>query len=114
MNDGPRYVADDGFRDRCQANLSLFDVAASTAGGGDRRRSAVLVCIVAGPGGEACLVVTQRAAGLRAHASQYALPGGRIEPGEDALGAALREAEEEVGLCCSRADVLGLLDDYPT
>jgi len=58
--------------------------------------------------------MTQRAAGLRAHARQYALPGGRIEAGEDAVDAALREAEEEVALSCGRADVLGLLDDYVT
>ncbi|HMC52622.1 MAG TPA: CoA pyrophosphatase [Acidimicrobiales bacterium] len=114
MKEAPRYVADGDLRARCHTNLSLFELAGSTADSTDRRRSAVVVCIVAGSRGEACLIVTRRAAGLRAHASQYALPGGRVEPGEDAVDAALRETEEEVGLCCKRADVLGLLDDYPT
>jgi len=114
MSETPRYVADDGFRARCQANLSRFEPTRSSADSTDRRRSAVLVCVMPGPGREACLVMTQRAAGLRAHARQYALPGGRIEAGEDAVDAALREAEEEVALSCGRADVLGSLDDYVT
>jgi len=114
VQEGPRYLADGEFRARCQANLSRFEVADPEPVSTNQRQSAVLVCIAAGATGEACLVITRRAAGLRAHASQYALPGGRKEPGEDAVGAALREAEEEVGLRCTRADVLGLLDDYPT
>ena len=58
--------------------------------------------------------LTRRSAGLRAHAGQIALPGGRFDDGEDAVAAALRELREELGIRLSRADVLGVLDDYPT
>ena len=51
---------------------------------------------------------------MRAHAGQWALPGGRIDPGETAVQAALREMHEELGLVAGGDTVLGLLDDYPT
>ena len=70
--------------------------------------------LVADEEGRACFLLTRRAAGLRAHARQWALPGGRLDPGESAEGAALRELREEVGLARDGAAVLGLLDDYGT
>jgi mutator protein MutT len=60
------------------------------------------------------LLLTRRAAGLRAHAGQWALPGGRIDPGESPEQAALRELAEEVGLQPGAGTVLGRLDDYAT
>jgi 8-oxo-dGTP pyrophosphatase MutT (NUDIX family) len=60
------------------------------------------------------LLLTRRAATLRAHAGQWALPGGRIDAGESPEQAALRELAEEVGLCLPPARVLGRLDDYAT
>lgn len=60
------------------------------------------------------LLLTRRAAGLRAHAGQWALPGGRIDAGESAEQAALRELDEEVGLRPGAGAVLGRLDDYAT
>ena len=69
---------------------------------------------VAGTAGGPAVLLTRRAARLRAHASQWALPGGRVDDGEDVVGAALRELREELDLALETSDVLGLLDDYPT
>jgi len=69
---------------------------------------------VAGTAGGPAVLLTRRAARLRAHGGQWALPGGRLEPGEAPIGAALRELSEELGLELSPSDVLGTLDDYPT
>jgi 8-oxo-dGTP pyrophosphatase MutT (NUDIX family) len=79
-------------------------------------RAAVAITLVdAGDGsGEAAFLLTRRAAGMRAHAGQWALPGGRCDPGETLEAAALRELEEELGLRLPPQDILGVLDDYPT
>lgn len=69
---------------------------------------------VAGTAGGPAVLLTRRAAKLRAHAGQWALPGGRIDDGEDAVDAARRELHEELGLDLDPLHVLGLLDDYPT
>ncbi len=63
---------------------------------------------------EAALILTRRSSALRNHAGQWALPGGRIEPGETAEQAALREMAEEVGLQLDANAVLGRLDDFVT
>ncbi len=73
-------------------------------------RAAVLVPLLDAPEGPA-LLFTVRSAGLSRHAGQIAFPGGRVEPGEDTVAAALREAHEEVGLRVDPVDVFGLLDD---
>lgn len=65
-------------------------------------------------GGEAAFLLTRRASTLRSHGGQYALPGGRLDAGEDASLAALRELSEEVGLHFGPDHVLGQLDDYCT
>jgi 8-oxo-dGTP pyrophosphatase MutT (NUDIX family) len=78
-----------------------------------RRPAAVALVVVdaaSGPG----IVVTKRAARMRAHAGQWALPGGRIDAGETPETAALRELHEELGLAVGPDAVLGRLDDYPT
>lgn len=77
------------------------------------RPAAVLAPIVARDG-EATLLLTQRAGTLRDHSGQIAFPGGKIEPGESPLDAALREAEEEIGLSRARLEILGCLDPYQT
>jgi 8-oxo-dGTP pyrophosphatase MutT (NUDIX family) len=78
--------------------------------------AAVAIALVEGDGppGAAAFLLTERAAGLRAHSGQWALPGGRCDAGETALGAVLRELEEEVGVRLQPDAALGLLDDYPT
>jgi 8-oxo-dGTP pyrophosphatase MutT (NUDIX family) len=80
------------------------------------KRAAVAVTLVDSDdgSGETAFVLTIRGRGLRTHKGQYALPGGRCDEGETAVAAALREVEEELGLCLSADDVLGMLDDYPT
>jgi 8-oxo-dGTP pyrophosphatase MutT (NUDIX family) len=85
------------------------------------KRAAVAIALVAaddvsgGDGsGATALLLTRRAADLRAHGSQWALPGGRCDAGETPAEAALRELHEEVGLKLAPDAVLGVLDDYPT
>jgi 8-oxo-dGTP pyrophosphatase MutT (NUDIX family) len=77
------------------------------------RQAAVALCVTEHDGMPS-LLLTRRAAGLRAHASQWALPGGRRDAGETAAEGALRELAEEVGLSLGPEAVLGLLDDYVT
>ncbi len=81
---------------------------------GERRPAAVAVVVVPDEAGKAAVVLTLRASGLRRHGGQWALPGGRLDPGETAETAALRELEEEVGLTLPSGHLLGRLDDYPT
>ena len=98
-------------RDSISSALSGLDRRAVPLEG--RRPAAVAVAIV-DDGEELALLLTRRAARMRAHAGQWALPGGRTDDGETPIAAALRELEEELGLPCAEDDVLGLLDDYAT
>ena len=60
------------------------------------------------------VILTVRRENLRTHAGQIAFPGGRIDPGEDAVQAALREAQEEIGLAPAAVEVIGAIETYRT
>ena len=77
---------------------------------GGLRRAAVLVPLLEYEG-RVHVLLTRRRAHLRRHAGQVSFPGGRIDPGEESLAAALREAQEEVGLAPAHVEVLGRLDE---
>jgi 8-oxo-dGTP pyrophosphatase MutT (NUDIX family) len=75
--------------------------------------AAVLVAVVDRP--DPTVILTTRPATMRRHAGQVAFPGGRIDPADDGpVAAALREAEEEIGLPREAVDVIGIADRYRT
>ncbi len=78
------------------------------------KRAAVAFTLVEDRAGDGAFVLTRRSSRLKRHKGQWALPGGRLDPGETPEVAALRELDEEVGLRLEAGAVLGLLDDYPT
>jgi len=79
----------------------------------EARRAAVLVPLLVREG-ELRAILTLRSTGLRSHSGQWSFPGGSIDEGDaDALAAALREAEEEIGLDPAAVEPIGLLDDVP-
>ena len=95
--------------DRVDAHaFTADDMAVIPGGSGDLDGRMVDVA------GGAAFLLCRRAARLNRHASQWALPGGRVDPGEDAVTAALRELDEELGVRLGHDAVLGLLDDYAT
>ena len=98
-------------RSTAAARLASFPQVAANLP--ELRQAAVAVCVTEHHGLPS-LLLTRRAARLRAHAGQWALPGGRRDAGETAAEGALRELAEEVGLSLGAEAVLGLLDDYVT
>ena len=98
-------------RARIVANFAAFERISLELQG---RRPAAVAIVIAPEAGEPSFIITRRAAGLRRNAGNWALPGGGFDPGEDAIAAAVRETEEEVGVSLSRDAALGLLDDFIT
>ncbi len=74
--------------------------------------AAVLIAVTDRP--EPGVILTVRREHLRTHAGQIALPGGRVDPGEAPVAAALREAQEELALDPSAVDVIAPLEEYRT
>jgi 8-oxo-dGTP pyrophosphatase MutT (NUDIX family) len=106
---------DDATRRNIAELVASFTRAPAAEAGPALKRAAVVIALTkAESGAGSAFLLTRRAAGLRSHSAQWALPGGRCDPGETQAQAALRELHEELGVALGEADVLGLLDDYPT
>jgi 8-oxo-dGTP pyrophosphatase MutT (NUDIX family) len=103
---------DNALRSQIEGHLQRFERRSEPIG--EQTPAAVALALTNGDDGEASFIITRRASQLRNHAGQWALPGGRLDPGEDPRQAALRELEEEVGLQLTPQDILGELDDYTT
>jgi 8-oxo-dGTP pyrophosphatase MutT (NUDIX family) len=99
-----------GLRAAISNNLKLFTRLPASAHGVP---AAVAIVVLEGGDG-ACLPLLVRAAGLSSHPGQVALPGGKVDKGEQPVEAALRELHEELGLAVDDSAVLGLLDDFDT
>ena len=103
---------DDALRAAITRNLAR--IAATPLRARGLKRASVCVILTDDGEGGAALVLTLRAKHLSAHSGQFALPGGRVDSGESASEAALREAREEINLALAPEAILGRLDDYPT
>lgn len=107
MKQDPRRA----LRDRIRSNLRTFDPVASKE---DGSAAAVAIALLRGNDGETALPLFLRSESLARHSRQMGLPGGRVEAGEDAQAAALRELHEELGVAAGPDSVLGMLDDFVT
>lgn len=113
----PRHAFEPTLRTAFERHLAAFEPTEPVDTDlplAELRPAAVTLTVVDTGDGTAALVLTRRAAALRAHSGQWALPGGRLDPGETPVVAARRELHEEVGLDTHASDVLGALDVYPT
>jgi len=99
-------------RARVERHLARFELHARPDP--ELKHAAVAATLVGDESGQACFLITRRASGMRNHPGQWALPGGRIDPGETAEETALRELHEELGLALAADAVLGRLDDFVT
>ena len=100
-----------GLRASIESNLRVFERAPDRQG---LIAAAVAVVVLDDGRGEACIPLFVRPSGAKRHAGQFALPGGKVDAGETASEAALRELREELGLAVGADNILGSLDDFDT
>tara|TARA_B110000014_G_C20092592_1_gene572243 strand:- start:787 stop:1437 length:651 start_codon:yes stop_codon:yes gene_type:complete len=102
----------DNLRSRITSNLENHPVVTHEID--NLRRASVAIAVVPQENGNAGFILTRRGKNLQTHSFQYALPGGKIDPGETQEETVLREVREEVGICAGSDSILGYLDDYVT
>ena len=111
--DVPPALHDHSITEFSRGDLDLDPVAWEKAGVTASRAAAVLVPVVDHP--EPGVLLTMRTSDLPSHANQVAFPGGKIDPTDASpLAAALREADEEIGLDAALIEPIGYLDLYLT
>ncbi|MET3920237.1 8-oxo-dGTP pyrophosphatase MutT (NUDIX family) [Arthrobacter sp. UYEF20] len=104
-------VPQHGLRGLWRSRLEHRTRHAAGQDGPGLRRAAVAITVYAKADAPHFLMIKRVARG--SNAGQWALPGGRMDPGEDLVDTALRELHEETGIAASRDDVVGVLDDFP-
>ncbi len=101
--------------DHVENNMNGFQGAAVAITIVEYQDKACLPGIVSDPSNDcAAIILTRRSRQLKNHSGQWALPGGKIDEGESAEEAALRELDEEVGLKVVPLNILGTLDVFFT
>jgi 8-oxo-dGTP pyrophosphatase MutT (NUDIX family) len=111
--DVPPALHDHSISEFARGDLDLDPVTWQKAGVTASRAAAVLVPVIDHP--EPGVLLTMRTSDLPSHANQVAFPGGKIDPADASpVAAALREAEEEIGLDAALIDPIGYLDLYLT
>src|SRR5580704_11810439 len=110
------FPFDDAGRREIASRCAAFSRLPASDAARDLKHAAVAITLVetADGSGESAFLLTRRAARLRSHRAQWALPGGRCDEDETPVEAALRELDEELGLRPGVDEVLGMLDDYPS
>ena len=100
-------------RERIRSNLARL-IGPAPRPSISQRRASVALIVTPQAGGDAAFILTRRTPHLGHHAGQHALPGGKVDDGENDEAAARRETAEEIGLELGEQDLLGRLDIYVT
>jgi 8-oxo-dGTP pyrophosphatase MutT (NUDIX family) len=106
------HAALESVRRRVGRHLGAFERHHPADGG--ERRAAVAITLTLDESEQPAFLLTKRPDTLNRHAGQWALPGGRLDEGENVTQAGLRELDEELGVRLPESHVLGRLDDYAT